>query len=359
MSPLSSLARAAALVSALTLLAGASRHAAAQTLGGQVVQLDTKKPLAGAAVALVNDSAAVVAQSSASPEGAFYLDAPKSGIYRLVLFVSGASFVSPSVQLDSGRTIERVFSVPDVPQTFATTLFARDVTTEATRIPGSPDPQYPTGLAAEGIRANVSTMFVVSELGQPDLETFRVLSTTTNEQFVEAIRSALQRTRFVPAKKDGEWVRQVVQYTYDFGLPGDPERGDVVIRAPATGTKPPVTMAPVVAKSRVDAKAPVKTMFVISADELSSRDIEQMNLAEAIHRLRPQLYGAPRNATRTEPGEPPVYVNGVRAEGLASLRGITAGHVEEVRYWKPEEAFMKFGFAVPYAITVTLRPGRS
>jgi hypothetical protein len=339
----------------LTLLAGASKHAAAQTLGGQVVQLDTKKPLAGAAVALVNDSANVVAQSSASAEGAFYLDAPKSGSYRLVLFVSGASFVSPSVQLDSGKTIERLFSVPDVPESFASTLFARDVTTEAMPIPGSPQPLYPTGLAAQGVRGNVSTMFVVSELGQPDLETFRVLSTETNAQFVEAIRTALQRTRFVPAKKDGEWVRQVVQYTYDFGLPGDPERGDVVVRPPAAVA----ANAPLAVKSRADSKAPVKTMFVISADELSARDIEQMNLAEAIHRLRPKLYGAPRNATRTEPGEPPVYVNGVRAEGLASLRGITAGHVEEVRYWKPEEAFMKFGFAVPYAITVTLRPGRS
>jgi len=355
MSALSSLTRTASLACALTLLAGASSHAAAQTLGGQVVQLDTRKPLGGAAVALVNDSATVVAQAAASPDGAFYLDAPKAGEYRLVLFVAGASFVSPGVRLDSGKTIERQFSVPNVPETFSSTLFARDVTSEATPVPGSPPPQYPPGLAAEGIRGNVSTMFVVSELGQPDLETFRVLSTSTNEQFVDAIRTALQRTRFVPAKKDGEWVRQVVQYTYDFGLPGDPERGDIVIRPPAVVA----AEAPLASKSRAETKAPVKTMFVISADELAAREIEQMNLAEAIHRLRPRLYGAPRNATSTEQAEPPVYVNGVRAEGLASLRHITAGDVEEVRYWKPEEAFMKFGIVVPYAVTVTLRPGRS
>src|SRR5215207_6011970 len=108
MSTRSSIVRVASFASAFTLLAGASRPAVAQTLGGQVVQLDTKKPLAGAAVALVNDSAEVVAQSAASPEGAFYLDAPKAGAYRLVLFVSGASFVGPSVQLDSGKTIERL-----------------------------------------------------------------------------------------------------------------------------------------------------------------------------------------------------------------------------------------------------------
>ena len=59
-----------------------SRLAGAQTLGGQVVQLDTKKPIGGAAVALVNDSARVVASASAGPDGAFYLDAPAAGVYR-------------------------------------------------------------------------------------------------------------------------------------------------------------------------------------------------------------------------------------------------------------------------------------
>ena len=49
-----------------------------------------------------------------------------------MLFVSGASFVSPVMQLDSGKTIEREFSVPDVPATFASTRFARDVSTPAT-----------------------------------------------------------------------------------------------------------------------------------------------------------------------------------------------------------------------------------
>jgi hypothetical protein len=349
MSARSLLGRAALLAAVLTLVAGVRNRASAQTLGGQVVELNTKKPLAGAAVALVNDSATVVAQSSASPDGAFYLDAPKAGDYRLVLFVSGASFVSPPVQLDSGKTIERLFSVPNVPEAFASTLFARDVTSEATPLPGSPKPQYPAGLAAEGIRSNVSTMFVVSETGEPDLATFRVLSITSNERFVDAIRTALQRTRFVPAQKDGAPVRQVVQLTYDFGLPGDAERGDVVIRPVVA---PSTERAPV-----ADAKAPVKTMYVISADELSAPEIAQMSLADAMHRLRPRLYGPTRSATTTEPGEPPVFVNGTRAEGLASLRHITAGNVEEVRFWRREEAGTRFGMEYPYVVTVKLRSG--
>ena len=345
MSPSPSSVRAASLACSLVLCAGAAPAAAAQTIGGQVVELDTKKPVAGAAVALVNDSALVVATTTASPDGAFYLDAPAPGTYRVVLFVAGGSFVSPSVQLEAGKTKEQQFSVPNVPDSFKSTRFARDVTTPATPVPSSYGPVYPPALAEAGLRAIISTMFVVSELGQPHVATLRVLNTAPDDRFVDAIREALQRTRFVPAKKDGEWVPQVVQYTYDFGLAGDPERGDVVVRA-----------APQVARG--ESKSPVRTMYIVRADELSKPEIEQMNLAEALHRLRPRLYGPPRNAA-TSPYEPPVFVNGVRVEGLASLRHITAGHVQEVRYWKREEAAMRFGMEYPYAVTVTMRPDRS
>lgn len=344
--------RAATLASVLVLVLGVACHAGAQTLGGQVIQLDTNKPLGGAAVALVDDSARVVASASASAEGAFYLDAPKPGNYRLVLLVSGASFVGPTVRLDAGKTVERLFSVPDVPATFATALFARDVTAPATPVPGSHGPVYPAGLAEEGIRATVSTMFVVSEVGQPDLATFRVLNTTPNQRFVDSIREALARTRFVPAKKDGEWVPQVVQYTYDFGLVGDPDRGDVSVR-------PPVQTATQPRSPGAEPKSPVRTMYVVSGDELSRPEIEQMNLAEALHRLRPRLFGPTRTSSATAQREAPVFVNDVRVEGLASLRNITARDVAEVRYWKREEAAMRFGMEYPYAVTVKLRPDRS
>ena len=351
MSPTSSSLRLASLACSLVLCAATA--AGAQTLGGQVVELDTKKPVAGVAVALVNDSALVVASTTASPEGAFYLDAPEPGTYRVVLFVSGGSFVSPSVQLDSGKTREQLFSVPNVPDAFKSALFARDVTTPAAPVPTSSGPVYPPGLAEAGVRAVISTMFVVSELGQPDLATLRVLNTTPNERFVDAIREALQRTRFVPAKKDGEWVPQVVQFTYDFGLVGDPDRGDVVIRpalqVASTGTTPAARAT----------RSPVKTMYVIRADELSHKEVGQMNLYDALHRLRPRLFDVRMQTSNSEVEPPPVYVNDVRVEGMSSLREILASHVEEVRYWKQEEAYMKYGLVVPFALTVRMLPGRS
>jgi Gram-negative bacterial TonB protein C-terminal len=348
--------RAFALACTLTTVLGVARGAGAQTLGGQVVQLDSKKPLSGVAVALVDDSARVVASTSASSEGAFYLDAPAAGDYRLVLLISGGSFVSPTVRLASGKTIEQIFSVPDVPASFAAALFARDVTKPAAPVPGSRGPVYPAGLAEEGIRATISTMFVVNEVGQPDITTLRVLNTAPNERFVQSIREALERTRFVPAKKGDDWVPQVVQYTYDFGLAGDPDRGDVIVRPPAAEKTVAHAKAQV---PRAAAKPPMKTMYIVTADEFAQSDVEQMNLAEALHRLRPRLFNLPRTAPNAQSVEPPVYVNDVRVEGMATLRNITAGNVEEVRYWKREEAAMRYGMEYPYVITVKMRPDRS
>jgi len=330
---------------AVALVGAAAPQLASQTLGGQVVQIDSKKPLAGAAVALVNDSAQVVASASAGSDGAFYLDAPKAGAYRLVVLVAGASFVSPAVTLDSGKTIEKQFSVPDVPSSFASALFARDVTSPATAMPNSPRPTYPSALAAQSTRALVSTMFVVDTDGRPNLESFRALNTAA-EPFLEAIRESLKHTRFVPAQKDGAPIQQVVQYTYDFGMRGDPERGDIVVR-------PSLPAAPTEAK----AVGP-HTLYIVGADELSQQGIEQANLVDALARLRPTLFG-PIARGVSSPAEHPVFVNNVRVEGFTSLRDITAGHVEEVRYWKREEAAMKFGMDYIYVITVKLRPERS
>jgi hypothetical protein len=335
-----------ALAGSLALWSAAAPRLSAQTLGGQVVQIDSKKPLGGAAVALVNDSAQVVASASASSDGAFYLDAPSAGAYRLVVLVAGASFVSPSVKLDSGKTIEKQFSVPDVPTSFASALFARDVTSPATALPGSARPVYPPALAAQGTRALVSTMFIVDTDGRPSLESFRALNAAA-EPFVDAIRESLKHTRFVPAQKDGAPIQQVVQYTYDFGMRGDPERGDVVVR-------PSQPTAPVAETKAVGPR----TLYIVSGEELSQQGIEQANLVDALARLRPTLFG-PMARGNFPAGEHPVFVNNQRVEGFTSLREITASHVEEVRYWKREEAAMKFGMDYIYVITVKLRPDRS
>jgi hypothetical protein len=342
---LSRVSRSVRIAAALAALVAGARHADAQTLGGQVVQLATNKPLGGASVALVNDSAQVVASTSASPEGSFYLDAPNPGGYRIVLFVSGASFVSPSLQLDSGKTVERRFSVPDVPESFTATSFARDVSTPTAPLPGSPVPVYPERMLAEGTRALVSTMFVVNEKGLPEMTTFRVLS-AGNDDFVLAIRDALYRTRFIPADKDGTPVSQVVQYTYDFGLADDPPRGDVMVRP--RGAQP--------APRPAEMRGMARPRYVITAEELAAKEIELLMLPQALHMLRPALFS--ETSTVSRPGDGPVYVNGVLVDGMSYLRNIPAKNAMEVRYLKREEAALQYGMQYPYVILVKLRPER-
>jgi hypothetical protein len=345
MHPIPPAQRVLPFVASVFLLVGIASRAPGQTLGGQVVQLDTTKPLGGASVALVNDSARVVASTAASTEGSFYLDAPAAGGYRAVLFVSGASFVSPVMQLDSGKTVERLFSVPDVPETFTTTLFARDVTTPAAAVPGSPAPTYPAARLAKGERAVVSTMFVVGANGQPDMTTFRVLS-TNEADFVLAVRDALHRTRFVPADKDGTAVPQVVQVTYDFGLDGDPERGDVMIRPMVKAAQEPTP--------RVEDPRLVRKRFVISAEELASPALHTMMLPDALHQLRPNLYTQEMVLTASNPKDAPIFVNGVLVDGMGYLRNIPAKNAAEVRYLKREEAAIQYGMQYQYVILVKL-----
>jgi hypothetical protein len=349
MHPLPSVRRAAELAASLALVAACAGVAQSQTVGGQVVQLDSKKPLGGAAVALVNDSARVVASTAASNDGEFFLDAPGAGGYRVVLFVSGASFVSPSLQLDSGKTVQRQFSVPDVPETFTSTLFARDVTTPATPFPGSPIPKYPEARLAKGERALVSTMFVVGANGQPDMATFRTLS-TTDADFVLSVRDALHRTRFVPAEKDGATVPQVVQLTYDFGLPNDPERGDVIIRPKGSTPRVPET---VVASKASQGK------YVISGPELAQAEIAPLSVMEAMHRLRPAIFSESGRTpadigTGTNCSNSAVYVDGNLVDA-SRLRELRAGQVLDLRYWPREEASMKFGMGYCFGVTLKLR----
>jgi hypothetical protein len=349
MHPLPSVRRVVDLAASVVLLAASARLARSQTLGGQVVQLDSRKPLSGAAVALVNDSARVVASTAASNDGAFYLDAPNPGGYRVVLFVSGASFVSPPLQLDSGKTVEREFSVPDVPETFTSTLFARDVSTPATPFPNSPIPKYPEARLANGERALVSTMFVVGANGQPDMATFRTLS-STEADFVLAVRDALHRTRFVPAEKDGVGVPQVVQLTYDFGLADDPERGDIIIRPKRPAPKLP---EPVVASKASQGK------FVISGPELAQPEIAPLSVMEAMQRLRPAIFTenarTPKDiGTGTNCSNSVLYVDGVLAD-VSRLRELRAGQVLDLRYWPREESAMKFGMSYCFGVTLKLR----
>lgn len=323
-------------LAALALLAASAPTLAGQTVGGRIVDLKSKKPVGAAAVALVDDSARVVASTTAdSATGAFYVDAPKPGRYRVVLFVAGGSFLSPAMDLAAGQTEEHEFSVPEVPTALRGALFAPDVTTPARPLPSNPAPTFPTTLRAQGARALVSTMFIVGQDGVPDVGSLQVLA-DVDSAFVAAIRDALGHARFIPATKDGAAVAQVAQVTYDFGLPGDPPRGDVMIRADAAGGAQ---------QGAAPAEKPRGgNLYLITRDELRSPALSGMNLYDAIRTIRPRMFaGFPPTVFGKAPAPLAVFVDDQRIDASEQLSTLTPRQVLEVRLFKPEEAQVKYG----------------
>jgi hypothetical protein len=152
-----------------------------------------------------------------------------------VLFVEGGSFVSPAMQLDSAQTVERTFSVPEIPGNFRGAYFARDVTTPATRLRLDDFPRYPREESEAGASGLVVLMFVVDEHGHIDRNTVQVVN-DASPPFVKAVRDILDGITYAPAIKDGVAVRQVAQLSFAFGVRGRTPTGDIMITSLGTTT---------------------------------------------------------------------------------------------------------------------------
>jgi TonB family protein len=204
----------------------------AQTVSGQVLSLTTRKPLPAVRVALVDDSARIVAATvTDSVLGAFYVDAPHAGRYRVVLFApSGGSFLSPAVVVDSGRTDERIYSVPELSEAFKGEHFPADVTKPAAIAVGGAGPRYPNAMREMRVRGSVTVAFIVDSKGEPDVSSLQVV-VSTDDAFTEAVRQALPKMQFTAAELNGQKVGQVMQLTFGFGFPGDQVVGDVTTMA--------------------------------------------------------------------------------------------------------------------------------
>jgi TonB family protein len=87
----------------------------------------------------------------------------------------------------------------------------------AVGIIGNTIPEYPSALRASGIEGTVAAEFVVTESGRADVSSLRIMS-ATNEAFAEAVRRALPRMRFRPAKIGARAVSQMVQQQFVFRL---------------------------------------------------------------------------------------------------------------------------------------------
>jgi periplasmic protein TonB len=94
---------------------------------------------------------------------------------------------------------------------------AEDVERQVELRPGSAPPVYPVALRNAGIEGKVVAIFVVDQMGRAEDSTVKFVS-SDNRLFEDAVRTALERMRFVPAEAGGRTVRQLVQMPFVFTL---------------------------------------------------------------------------------------------------------------------------------------------
>jgi protein TonB len=108
-----------------------------------------------------------------------------------------------------------------------------EVDSAASRDPESAGPVYPPTLMAKGIEGSVLATFVVDTSGRPDVGTYIALE-ATHTLFGNAVREALPRMKFRPAKRGNVPVRQQVELRFSFRVVKPPV---VAPKRPATPTE--------------------------------------------------------------------------------------------------------------------------
>jgi protein TonB len=101
-----------------------------------------------------------------------------------------------------------------------------DVDSAAARDPESDGPVYPEPLRLQGVEGAVIARFVVDSTGRVDLATFEVMI-ESHPMFTAAVREALPRMKYKPAKRNERTVRQLVEQQFGFRVvkptsPNDP-----------------------------------------------------------------------------------------------------------------------------------------
>jgi protein TonB len=87
----------------------------------------------------------------------------------------------------------------------------------AALLPRSPLPEYPAALRMLRLDGHARLRFVVDARGRVELATVEVVE-TSHPAFAAAVRAALPRMRFRPARIGPRGVRQLVEFPITFRL---------------------------------------------------------------------------------------------------------------------------------------------
>jgi TonB family protein len=187
--------------------------AAAQVIGGRVVDHTTHLPARLLTVLVLGDSDRVVARTETDTTGVFYASLPTGGQVHIRFALDSVStFDTEPMTVGDSEFVQHEFVVP-ILKVFRDFQVEKQVST----VPGSPQPRYPDALKMANVQGEVLVQFVVDTTGRADMRTFKVLR-STDFGFTFAVRDVLPRMKFLPAELHGRKVRQMVRQPFTFAL---------------------------------------------------------------------------------------------------------------------------------------------
>ena len=93
--------------------------------------------------------------------------------------------------------------------------YASELTIEARPVADNPVPQYPDSLRAARVGGLVLAQWVVDTSGIPQMSTFKIVR-SPYKALSDAVRAAVEKMRYEPARFNGKKVRELLQVPFDF-----------------------------------------------------------------------------------------------------------------------------------------------
>lgn len=199
-----------------------ARGASAQTIGGEVIEAMTSKPLDGYPVRLLYrtgaDSVQACDSATTDERGLFQMGGRGAGTYRLE-FGPAHTRLETSAEvtaLSTDTTIVGRFGVPVLTLGGAEAFSPSEVQQVAHARAVLPF-RYPKDLMSYGIPGEVLVRFVVDSSGHARPGSVQVLR-STHPSFTRAVLETLRTVTFDPARVGGIAVPQVVEQPFTFSL---------------------------------------------------------------------------------------------------------------------------------------------